>query len=201
MKVFRKTKGMLSATIREIEYRGRRAVLKEFRDTDPLPASIIGPAMLRREVAALQQLEGLPGIPRVYGKSGRQGLILECIDGLPMKSYKAGELPDRFFRALSDLVVQMHKRGVVHLDLRHNRNIMVTTRGEPVLLDFANAFCRNLLLDPCWGILRKIDLSGVLKQKYRNFPHLVTPSDEETLRRHRILRRLWILRKRGKHSR
>lgn len=201
MKVFRKTKGMLSATIREIEYQGKRAILKEFRNTDPLTASLIGPAMVRREEAALRRLEGLPGIPKLYGKDGRHGLILEFIEGRPMKSYKAGELPDRFLRSLSDLVSRMHKRGVVHLDLRHNKNILVTPGGDPVLLDFANAFRHNTLLDPWWGLLRRIDMSGVLKQKYRNFPHLITGSEEDQLRRHRLLRRLWILRKRGKYSR
>jgi serine/threonine protein kinase len=33
----------------------------------------------------------------------------------------------------------MHARGVVHLDLRHQGNVLVGDDGAPVLLDFGSA--------------------------------------------------------------
>ncbi|MDP6957564.1 MAG: hypothetical protein QF645_02000 [Planctomycetota bacterium] len=201
MKVLRESKGMLSATIREIDHDGKTVVEKEFRGTDFFTRLIFGPFMLRREEKALRRLEGMAGIPKVFGRSKEGGLLLERVDGKPMKSYQAGELPDSFLEKLIALVSRMHERGVVHLDLRHNKNILVTSDGDPLLLDFANAFRWNVLLFPLWGIFKKVDRGAILKQKRRNFPHLLTEDEKKALGRHRFFRRLWIFTKPGRHSR
>jgi hypothetical protein len=201
MKILRESKGMLSATIREVEYNGTTVVEKEFRGTDPFTRILFGPFLLRREEKALRRLEGMAGIPKVFGRNSEGGLLLERVEGLPMKSYQAGELPDSFLEKLWDLVSRMHQRGVVHLDLRHNKNILVTSKGDPVLLDFANAFRWNVLLFFLWGLLKRVDRGAILKQKRRNFPHLLTEEEKKALERHRFLRRLWIFTKPGRHSR
>ena len=201
MKILRESKGMLSATIREVDHEGTTAVEKEFRGTDLFTRFLFGPFMLRREEKALRRLEGMAGIPKMFGRSEEGGLLLERVEGKPMKSYQAGELPDLFLEKLIELVSRMHERGVVHLDLRHNKNILVTSDGDPLLLDFANAFRWNVLLFPLWGIFKKVDRGAILKQKRRNFPHLLTEDEKKALERHRFLRRLWIFTKPGRHSR
>ncbi|HKK51684.1 MAG TPA: serine/threonine protein kinase, partial [Myxococcota bacterium] len=49
-----------------------------------------------------------------------------------------------FLVELEESIREMHRRGVVHLDLRHRSNVLACAEGHPVLLDFASA----LRLDP-----------------------------------------------------
>ena len=50
-------------------------------------------------------------------------------------------LPAEFGNRLAAALAEMHRRGVVHLDLRHRSNVMVGEGGEPILIDFGSAFC------------------------------------------------------------
>ena len=89
----------------------------------------------------------------------------------------------------------MHGRGVVHLDLRQKKNIVVAG-DRPYLVDFANALQGRLT-----GKLRAIDVSVLLKFKQRNFPLLVTDEDREVLKNHKFLRKFWIFSPRGRSVR
>jgi hypothetical protein len=67
----------------------------------------------------------------------------------------------------------MHRRGVVHLDLRHRSNVMVGEGGEPILIDFGSAFCcrpgglaARLLLP----LLARLDLLALAKWRSRLAP-------------------------------
>ncbi len=37
----------------------------------------------------------------------------------------------------------MHERGIVHLDIRYMRNIVVSDTGDPLLLDFQTCLFLN----------------------------------------------------------
>jgi RIO-like serine/threonine protein kinase len=89
----------------------------------------------------------------------------------------------------------MHARGVVHLDLRQKKNILVAG-DRPWLLDFANAVKGKLT-----AALRAVDESALLKFKQRNWPHLVTDADRDALKSHKFLRKFWIFTRRGKSVR
>jgi hypothetical protein len=80
----------------------------------------------------------------------------------------------------------MHARGVVHLDLRQRKNILIAGE-QPWLIDFANAWKGKLTAK-----LRAVDESALLKFKERNWPHLVTDADREAIKSHKFLRKFWI---------
>ncbi|HEU4339821.1 MAG TPA: hypothetical protein VFS19_07110, partial [Planctomycetota bacterium] len=67
MTVLRDKGGFLSPVIRLVPHDGGRAVLKDFRDRNPVTRSVLGPILVRREHAILQRLAGIPGIPRAFG--------------------------------------------------------------------------------------------------------------------------------------
>ena len=89
----------------------------------------------------------------------------------------------------------MHARGVVHLDLRQRKNILIAG-DRPWLIDFANAMKGKLTAK-----LRGIDESALLKFKQRNWPHLITDDDREALKSHKFLRKFWIFSPRGRSVR
>jgi hypothetical protein len=86
----------------------------------------------------------------------------------------------------------MHARGVAHLDLRQKKNILIAER--PYVIDFANAVLvrPDSPLRPLLPRLKRVDESGLIKFKARNWPHLLTDADREFLKAHRDLRSFWI---------
>ena len=194
-RVLRDKGRFLSPVIRLVSHEGRPAVLKDYRSKNPV-SNVLAPVLVRREFNILRHLEGIRGIPRAYAIVGRMGLVMEYIDGKTLGKYKAGDLPDAFFDRFCDTVRAMHGRGVVHLDLRQKKNIIVAD-GQPWILDFANAVrARGLTAE-----LKAVDESALLKFKKRNFPHLLTGADRKALENHRFLRRFWIFSSRGKSVR
>ncbi len=194
-RVLRDKGGFLSPAVSVVEHEGRPAVLKDYRRKNAVTRGLLAPALVRREFSVLRHLEGIPGIPRAYAILERRALLLEYVEGKTLGKFKAGDLPDRVFERLCATVRAMHGRGVVHLDLRQKKNILVAG-DRPWLLDFANAVKGRLT-----ARLRAVDESALLKFKQRNWPHLLTDADREALRSHRFLRKFWIFTPRGKSVR
>jgi len=193
--VLRDKGGFLSPVVSLVTYEGRPAVLKDYRSKNAVTRGVLGPALVRREYGILKHLEGVPGIPRAYAVLEKRALLVEYIEGKTINKFKPGELPDTVFGRLTETVRAMHRRGVVHLDLRQKKNIVVAG-DRPYLVDFANA-----LKGRSAAALRAVDESALLKFKQRNFPHLLTDRDREFLATHRFLRKFWIFSPRGKSVR
>jgi RIO-like serine/threonine protein kinase len=195
-RVLRDKGGFLSPVVSVVDHEGRPAVLKDYRRKNALTRGLLAPALVRREFAVLRHLEGIPGIPRAYAVLEKRALLLEYVEGCTLNKFKAGELPDAVFDRLCGTVRAMHARGVVHLDLRQKKNILVDAQGLPWLIDFANALKGRLTAK-----LRAVDESALLKFKKRNWPHLLSEADREALAGHKLLRRLWIFSPRGRSVR
>jgi RIO-like serine/threonine protein kinase len=196
-RVLRDKGGFWSPVVSLVDHEGRPAVLKDYRRKNPVTRALIAPALVRREFEILRHLEGVPGIPRAYAVVEKRALLLEYIEGKTINKFAPGDLPDAVFERLGETVRAMHRRGVVHLDLRQKKNIVIAG-DRPYLLDFANAMRVKGRLA---GKLEAVDESALLKFKQRNFPHLVTDEDRERLKAHKFLRRFWIFSPRGKSVR
>ncbi len=195
-RVLRDKGGFLSPVVSVIDFEGRPAVLKDYRKKNAVTRGLLAPAFVRREFAILKHLEGIPGVPKAYAVLEKRALVLEYIEGRTLNKFKAGELPDRVFERLCDTVRAMHERGVVHLDLRQRKNILVDAEQRPWLIDFTNALKGRL-----GSKFRSVDESALLKFKLRNWPQLVTDADREALKSHKLLRRFWVFSPRGRSVR
>jgi hypothetical protein len=102
---------------------------------------LLGAWLIRRELHAYDQLEGLAAVPRSLGRIDDLAFAVEYRPGEIMGPKLAGRVPESFIAQLRDAVREMHARGVVHLDLRHRSNVLAGEGGEPVLIDFASALC------------------------------------------------------------
>ena len=201
--VIRDSGGPISPVVRRGKYRGRPAIIKDYRTKHPLTRSLFAPSMVRREFEILKKLEGVSGVPRPYAILDGVALAMEYIEGRTLGKYLAGDLPVRVFDSLCGLVRDMHRRGVAHLDLRQKKNILITPDLQPYLIDFVTAVAPGpgSLLRPFLPALQRVDETGLLKFKRRNFPDLLTDADRGALRRHRFWRRFWIFTPRSIHLR
>ncbi len=71
-------------------------------------------------------------------------IVMEPIDGQNLNElYPAGsqiepQLLEKMLHSLLNVLVPLHKQGIIHRDIKPG-NIMLTTAGEPVLIDFGAA--------------------------------------------------------------
>ena len=194
-RVLRDKGGFLSPVVSVVTHEGRPAVLKDYRSRNALTRNVLAPILVRREYSALRRLDSLPGVPRAYRIIDGRALLMEYVEGKTLGKYGPGDLPDSVYAQLCQTVRAMHRLGVVHLDLRQKKNVIISD-DRPYLVDFANA-----LMGRATASLRAVDESGLLKFKRRNFPHLLTAGDLKALESHKRMRRFWIFSPRGKSVR
>ena len=98
--------------------------------------------MLRNEYKAYSRLSHIEGIPRCLGFLDGSYLVLEFIDGIPVRR---AEISDRgfFFEAFLNLVKQLHNAGVAHTDLKKKDNILVVQGRKPYVIDFGAAVVKK----------------------------------------------------------
>jgi len=153
----------------------------------------IGLWLIQNEWRVYSRLMGIEGIPNAIERIDRFAFAIEYIPGSPIP--RGEDLPSSFFADLANVLREVHSRGVVHLDLRHKGNILISEKGKPYIIDFNSSlffgekgFLRRFL----FPALRWVDHGGLLKLKERVSPSLMTPEELSTLRRFDKLRKLWI---------
>ena len=155
----------------------------------------LGALQIARETRAYGHLEGLPGVPRFYGKIDRLALAMEKIDGERLAFVKVSALEgERYVAKLRAIVDAIHARGVVHNDLRGRENVILGRDGELTVIDLAAA----LHLTP-GGLLHRLlfrrlattDEAAFLKWKGILAPGTYTDADKAFLARFERLRALW----------
>jgi hypothetical protein len=144
--------------------------------------------MMSREASALAVLDGLPGIPRLIRRD-RDKLHRSWLEGEPMHRSRPTDI--RYFRDAARLLRQMHRRGIAHNDLAKEPNWIVTSTGQPAVVDFQLAFHaprRGRLFRQ----LAREDLRHLLKHK-RTYcaPHL-TCREKRILANPAPLSRIWM---------
>jgi len=153
----------------------------------------LGLWLIQKEWKIYSRLTGMKGIPQPIERIDRFAFSMEFIPGRPLSRREA--LPPSFFSDLEQVLKDLHARGVVHLDLRHKGNILVSERGELFLIDFNSSFAfkeGGILRRYLFPLLRWVDYGGLLKLKKRTSPSLMTPQEVSFLKWFDRLRKLWI---------
>jgi hypothetical protein len=178
-----------------IQKDGVLAIVKDYRRTPFFFRSTVGAWLIGREYKFHRKLVGVQGVPRIFRKLDRYANVFQYVDARPIERSDHDILGELFFVQLRERMERIHTRGVVHLDLSHKGNILVSKGGEPVIIDFnsgfyvGNGFIGRRLLFP---ILKRIDYYGILKLKKRLSPDALTPGERSYLKRFGLIRRLWF---------
>ncbi|HKC52489.1 MAG TPA: alpha/beta fold hydrolase [Myxococcota bacterium] len=124
---------------------GAPVVVKDWSRRGPLVRAFLGPLLARHELAMLERVEGLPGLPRPCQRIDRLALALEFVAGRPLRRRTHGRaLPSAFFIALEGILEGLRLRGVAYLDLRSPTNVLVTPSSAPALVDLGSALALPL---------------------------------------------------------
>jgi hypothetical protein len=183
----------------------RRAFCKFNRQQSVLRVSMrwLGRLLASREQAFHDRLAGVAGIPSSLGPVRHAGRVLpnalarEFIDGHALR--EGERVDDAFFPRLRFLLVEVHRRGVAHVDLHKRENILVGADGRPYLIDFQISFRLPRLplvrevARPLLAILQQCDDYHLLKHELRYRPDQCRFASEELAR----LRPWWIRVHRG----
>lgn len=172
---------------------GEAWVVKDFRPCFSLVRHTWGAFMVRREHTALRRLDGIPGFPQNAFRLDRFAVAYRFVAGTDIGEARPALLNQAFFESLESLVAKMHERDIAHLDIRTGSNVLVTERGEPLILDFQShlglsgfpRFFRRFLAD--------VDRSGVYKHWFRRAPDSLGKERAVFLERFNLLRKFWIL--------
>jgi len=167
-----------------IEENGHKAIVKDFRYNGFLYRNIIGRFLIWREAKAYRNLRNLKGVPAFYGSLGGITLIVEEIGGTDIEELEViSSLSDTFYKELKDLIKKVHKRGLVHCDLKRAPNIMLGSDGKPYIVDWASAISkREFRFFPMKLIYERFikdDLNAVTKLRLKYQPEKVSQEDKD----------------------
>ena len=170
-------------------------VVKDFRSRAFAVRHTIGRFLIRREMRALRRLAGISGVPDGAFRLDAHALAYRFAPGVSLNEAELGPRAVDFFSRLERLLTEVHAvGGILHLDVRNARNVLVTERGDPVLLDFQSHVGTGWMPARLrrWG--ERFDLAGVYKHWERRSPETLGAARADLLARVNWWRRLWVLR-------
>ena len=179
--------------LNRVEVGDRILMVKDVRRKNFFFRWTLGLWLIHKEWKIYSRLVGMNGIPRAVERIDRFAFAMEFVPGKPIQ--RGEVLPPSFFSRLERVLREIHSKGVVHLDLRHKGNILLSENGEPFLIDFNSSLFfkeKGILRRVLFPILQWVDYGGLLKLKQRVSPSSMTSEELSFLKRFNKLRRLWI---------
>lgn len=174
---------------------GGRWVVKDFRPRSFVVRNTIGRLLIRREMRALRRLAGVAGVPAGAFRVDAHALAYRFIPGVPLNHADLGARAVDFFTKLERLLTEVHAvGGILHLDVRNGRNVLVSERGEPVLIDFQSHVGTGWMPARLRGWAERFDLAGVYKHWERKDPETLGEARARLLAQANWWRRFWVLR-------
>ena len=173
---------------------GREVVVKDVRTSNPVYRWLFGRAFLWHEANMYGYVRDCAFVPRFMGWIDSDGWAVERIAATNLGKVKPPLLSPSLYKELQRCVDELHSIGVVHLDLRSRRNILITPEGRMFIIDFGSAlfigrsWLSRRILVPLMG---SVDNSAILKFRARDFPETLRPSEVWRCRIYRVRHILW----------
>lgn len=173
---------------------GEQWVVKDFRARSFLVRNTVGRFLVRRELRALRKVAGLDGVPSGVFRVDAHALAYRFIAGTPLTGADERRKNAGFFLSFEQLLGAVHGRGIVHLDVRNGRNVLITAAGQAALIDFQSHLGTARLPAPLRRWMERFDMAGVYKHWERHQPQTLGEARAALLAGMNRWRRLWIVR-------
>lgn len=183
-----------NARVERVHIGGHDWTVKDFSPRAWWVRNSVGRFLLRRELRALALLRGLDGVSPQAFRIDAFAMASRFQPGRSLAQVRPAEVTPAFFLALEELVRAMHARGLVHLDIRGPKNILLSPDGKPGLIDFQSSLRTRRMPGFLRGILEDIDIGGVYKRWNLWHPETLDAGRRQVFERGNRLRRFWLLR-------
>ena len=153
--------------------------------------------LMRREIRHYRLLAGTPGIPGYRGHEGDTVLLIDYVDGQPIRRQLPRELLLPGLDDLERVLQAVHARRFVHLDLHQKLNALIDGRGRAWLVDLGQGLdcSKGLLRGLLFPALARVDRNALLKFRARYAPDTFDPAARARLvARHGPRRDRWAKR-------
>src|SRR4030043_1738742 len=164
--------------LNRVEIEGHAFMVKDVQRRNFFLRWSLGLWLIHKEWKIYSRLKGLKGIPQPVDRIDRFAFAMEFIPGVPIERGKI--ISPSFFSNLNQVLKAIHSRGVVHMDLRHKGNILVSEKGEPFLIDFNSSFSfreKGILRRILFPLFQWVDVGGLLKLKGGASPSSMTSAE------------------------
>ena len=183
-----------NARVERVRIGGVDWIFKDFSSRAFLVRHTVGRFLLGRELRALRQLDGLPGIPSQAFRIDALAMAARFVPGRPLSDMPKGPVATEYLLALEALLRQVHARGLVHLDTRGGGNLLMGPDGAPGIIDFQAALSTRRMPQALRRWFEDMDLSGIYKKWQRWQPGTLGVQRLACLERLNRWRRWWLLR-------
>jgi hypothetical protein len=154
----------------------------------------IGIFLTWREAVALRRLSAVAGVPAKIKRCSPFSLRYQYLEGETLSSIRRKKewLPKSYFLEAESILTEIHKRKMVHLDLRRASNWVVQRDGKPGIIDFQSMISVALLPHKLQAKLFNIDYSGLYKLWKKMCKEPLDPERQVLLNKVNRMRRFWI---------
>ena len=183
-----------NACVTCVTYRDSRWTVKDFSTRSWPVRNLIAPFLLRHELNVLTRLRGIGGIAPQAFAVDKHAIAISYAEGTPLSQVEPQSLSVDFFRQMENILSQIHRRGIAHLDTRGTGNWIVSPEKKPLLIDFQSALVLDYFPKKIREIIELIDLSGVYKKWAAWQPETMGQTRRELFEKGQMWRQRWILR-------
>lgn len=165
--------------------------IKDFSGSPWFIKDIFGKLSMKVEGRALKKLTDNSSVAKKSEFLSPYTLSFSFIEGNSLKGCK--KIPREFFLTLENNVEKMHKKDIVHLDLRNLGNIIMGKDGYPYMIDFQSSVSVKHFPKALKDILKKVDITGVYKCWERCGAVPLDERRKKELEDFKKIRKFWIL--------
>lgn len=166
--------------------------IKDFSTSFWILKNTLGRIFIKREGNSLKKLQDNPSVTKNIIFLSKYTLAFDFIKGKPLKNFPDYSIKKEFFLELEKNILEMHKKDIVHLDLRNLGNIIVGENGYPYLIDFQSCISIKYLPKKFKEILKGADITGIYKCWNKKCKE---PLNEERIKyfnEFQKIRKIWI---------
>lgn len=184
---------LFNARVFQVEAEGQQWVLRDFAPR-PFYVRALLRLVTRHEVKILKCLTGVRNVSQLAFQLDKNAVVLSYFPGESLLTADPKRITVEFLEKLEKLTRTLHEAGIVHLDIRGNKNVLITPEGDPAIIDFQSGLRTYWM--PKWlrKTLEDIDLSGAYKKWLAFQPDAMGDGRRRELERINRIRRFWIFR-------
>lgn len=166
--------------------------IKDFSGSPWIIRKTFGKLFINMEYNTLIKLSNNSSVAKDAKKLSPHTLAFNFIEGEALKTLPKNSIDKDFFLELEKNVRAMHRKNIVHLDLRNLGNILKGNDGYPYIIDFQSAISTKYLGKWLTQLLKTSDLTGVYKCWNNRCTEPLNSKRNNILEEFNKIRKVWI---------